>query len=67
MLTPHTGALQPIGSVRQLNPGQGNVLSIKPCEAGQTVGYQMDALSGLDLQYFQMVMPPTGLFVTVSD
>ena len=62
----NVGVSQPVGSINQLIPGKGHLISSGPCEAGLTVAYQIDALSGLDLQFFQMVTPPLGLFMTVS-
>jgi glucan endo-1,3-beta-D-glucosidase len=61
------GNTRPIGSVSSLSPGGGYTINSAPCEAGKTVGYRIDAVGGLDLQYFQMVTPPTGLFMTASD
>lgn len=62
------GSSSLVGTVGELaQGGQGNLVSSAPCEAGETVGYRIDAVNGLDLQYFQMVMPASGLFMTVSD
>lgn len=60
------GNTRPVGSVTQLTQGQRHIISSEPCEAGKTVGYEVDAINGLDLQYFQMVEPASGLFITVS-
>lgn len=60
------GAARPVGSISVLTPGQGYVISSALCEAGKTVGYQIAAVGGLDLHYFQLVKPALGLFVTIS-
>lgn len=58
---------RPVGSVDQLTSGLGHLVSSGPCEAGKSIGYRVDALNGLHLDYFQMVTPAAGLFMTVSD
>lgn len=60
------GAARPLGSVVMLTQGQRYSISSAPCEAGQTVGYQISAVGGLDMHYFQIVKPPLGLFVTIN-
>lgn len=60
------GAVRPIGSVGLLAQGRGHLISSGPCEAGKTVGYQVSAVGGLDLHYFQLVKPALGLFVTIN-
>ena len=56
----------PIGSVTSVLPGhQYNFPSVS-CEAGQEVGYQVDSLFGLTMNWFQMTNPPIGLFMLVS-
>jgi len=62
----NAGASKPVGAVNLLAPGQGHLVSSSPCEAGKKVGYRADALGALDLQYFQLANPPSGLFITVS-
>lgn len=60
------GSSTPIGGVAYVQPGhQYNIASI-PCEAGQKVGYQIDSLNSLSMDWFQMTNPPLGLFVLVT-
>ncbi|KAF2003008.1 hypothetical protein P154DRAFT_429651, partial [Amniculicola lignicola CBS 123094] len=54
-----------VGNVESLTQGQGHLISSAPCEAGTTVGYRVDALGGLKLEFFQLNNPPLGLFMTV--
>lgn len=60
------GAARPIGSVGLLAQGRGHLISSGPCEAGKTVSYQVSAVGGLDLHYFQLVNPALGLFVMTN-
>ncbi|KAF2463667.1 glycoside hydrolase [Lindgomyces ingoldianus] len=60
------GNVKLIGTINQLNLGSGKVIRSAPCEAGKKVGYQVDSVGGLDLQYFQTKEPAIGLWVTVS-
>jgi glucan endo-1,3-beta-D-glucosidase len=61
----NVGSSRPIGAVSSLETG-GHLVNSAPCEAGKKVGYRADALGALDLQYFQMTSPASGLFMTVS-
>jgi glucan endo-1,3-beta-D-glucosidase len=61
----NVGSSWPVGAVNSLESG-GHLINSAPCEAGKTVGYRADALGSLDLQYFQMTYPASGLFMTVS-
>jgi len=55
-----------VGVVQLIEPThQYNVASF-PCEAGQRVGYQVDSINGLDMNWFQMTYPALGLFMQVS-
>ncbi|KAF2016601.1 glycoside hydrolase family 17 protein [Aaosphaeria arxii CBS 175.79] len=61
------GATQPIGAVYPLTLGQGHVVGSLPCDGGgQTVGFQISALAGLDFSWYQSVQPPVGLFVRAN-
>jgi len=62
----NAGPSTPVGSVPQLSLGQGHPISSAPCEAGKVVGYRIDSQNGLDMSWFQMVTPASGLFMTVS-
>ncbi|KAF2742915.1 hypothetical protein M011DRAFT_252201 [Sporormia fimetaria CBS 119925] len=62
----NVGGVRPVGTVAQLGFG-GNLVTEFPCPAGRTVGYRVDSINGLDLGYFQMVRPASGLFVRVVD
>jgi len=62
----NVGASKPVGAVNLLAPGEAHLVSSAPCEAGARVGYRVDALGALELEYFQMSVPPSGLFVTAS-
>lgn len=55
-----------VGGVALVQPGYQYNLDSVPCEAGQRVGYQVDSLYGLDMDWFQMTNPPLGLFMLVS-
>ncbi|KAF3041556.1 hypothetical protein E8E12_007582 [Didymella heteroderae] len=37
-----------------------------PCAAGQRVAYQVESTGGLTMDFFQVISPPTGLFMSVS-
>lgn len=55
-----------VGSVPSIQPGnQYNIASV-PCAAGQTIAYQVESTGGLVMDFFQMTMPPLGLFMSVS-
>ncbi|KAF2710921.1 hypothetical protein K504DRAFT_375993, partial [Pleomassaria siparia CBS 279.74] len=62
----NVGVSRTTGAINLLAPGQGHLVNSAPCEAGETVGYRADALGALDLSYFQLTNPPSGLFMTVS-
>lgn len=55
-----------IGSIPSLQPAnQYNIASV-PCAAGQRVAYQIESTGGLVMDFFQMTVPPLGLFMSVS-
>ncbi|KAJ4369847.1 hypothetical protein N0V83_005611 [Neocucurbitaria cava] len=60
------GASNPVGIVPVIQFGQQYNVASGPCEAGQRVGYQVDSLYGLSMDWFQMTNPPLGLFMLVS-
>jgi glucan endo-1,3-beta-D-glucosidase len=62
----NVGNSTPVGSVDRISLGQGHHVSSAPCETGKVVGYRVDSHSGLDMSWFQMVTPASGLFMTVS-
>ncbi|EPE35797.1 hypothetical protein GLAREA_05135 [Glarea lozoyensis ATCC 20868] len=48
-----------------VTPGTSTVVSTFPCPAGQAVSYEISAVSGTDLEFFQDYNPsPIGLYVT---
>ncbi|KAH7411675.1 glycoside hydrolase superfamily [Phaeosphaeria sp. MPI-PUGE-AT-0046c] len=57
------GSSTPVGRVSSVQPASQYTISSAPCDAGQRVGYQVDALGGLAMDFFQMISPPLGLFV----
>ena len=62
----NVGDSSPVGGVALIQPGYQYNIASAPCEAGQSVGYQVDSLYGLDMDWFQMTNPPLGLFMLVS-
>lgn len=59
-------SLNVVGSVASIQPGHQYNVASAPCEAGQRVGYQVDSLNGLSMDWLQMTSPPLGLFVLVT-
>lgn len=55
-----------VGSIGQLLPGQLYTVTTETCQAGQGIGYELRSLGGLSLRFFQLQMPPLGLFITAS-
>jgi hypothetical protein len=50
---------------KTVTPGSSTVVSTFACPAGQTVSYELSAVSGTSLNYFQDWNPsPIGLFIT---
>lgn len=60
------GGSAPVGGVASLQPGQQYSIATMPCEASQRVAYQVDSISGLNMDWFQMINPPLGLFMLVN-
>ncbi|KAH9883102.1 hypothetical protein J1614_000472 [Plenodomus biglobosus] len=60
------GISRPIGSVASIDFGQNYNVASSPCEGGQEVGYQVDSVGGLTMDFFQMVNPPLGFFLLVG-
>lgn len=60
------GSSSPVGSVPLVQFGQEYNIASAPCKVGQRVGYQVDSLYGLSMDWFQMANPPLGLFMLVS-
>ncbi|KAF2640671.1 glycoside hydrolase [Massarina eburnea CBS 473.64] len=57
-----------VGDVPRVIPGNKFLLENAPCAAGQQVGYRVDSIGGLDLNFFQVSGPAAvGLFMEVSD
>ncbi|KAF2633231.1 glycoside hydrolase family 17 protein [Macroventuria anomochaeta] len=55
-----------VGWVPSIQPAnQYNIASV-PCAAGQRVAYQIESTGGLTMDFFQMTVPPLGLFMSVS-
>lgn len=57
------GSSTPVGTVTFVQPARQYIIDSAPCDAGQRVGYQVDAIAGLTMDFFQMTSPPLGLFV----
>lgn len=57
------GSFTPLGTVPSIQPASEYTLGSMPCDGGQRVGFQMDAIGGLTMDFFQMTSPPLGLFV----
>jgi glucan endo-1,3-beta-D-glucosidase len=55
-----------IGVVPMVLPSHQYNIASFPCEAGQRVGYQVDSIGGLDMNWFQMTYPALGLFMQVD-
>jgi glucan endo-1,3-beta-D-glucosidase len=55
-----------VGRIDQLRPGQRYTVSTAACQAGQGIGYELESIGGLDLRFFQLQIPPLGLFITAS-
>jgi glucan endo-1,3-beta-D-glucosidase len=55
-----------VGIVPTVLPASQYNIASFPCEAGQRVGYQVDSISGLDMNWFQMTYPALGLFMQVD-
>ena len=58
------GASRPVGSVGLLAKGTANPIASFPCPEGTQVGYIVDGIGGLDLQFFEIIIPALGLFMT---
>lgn len=57
------GGSTPVGTVPSIQPDNQYVVSSMPCEGGQRVAYQIDSTGGLAMDFFQMTLPPLGLFM----
>jgi glucan endo-1,3-beta-D-glucosidase len=55
-----------VGWVPSVQPANQYNLQSLPCAAGQTVAYEMESTGGLIMDFFQMTVPPLGLFMSVS-
>lgn len=67
MSTSSVGASSPVGSAPSIGAeGQYNIANFS-CEAGQRTAYQVDSIGGLDMNFFQMISPPLGLFMSVLE
>jgi glucan endo-1,3-beta-D-glucosidase len=55
-----------VGLVPMVSPASQYNIASFPCEAGQRVGYQVDSVGGLDMNWFQMTYPALGLFMQVG-
>lgn len=53
----------PVVTVPSIEPANQYTIASTPCEAGQKVAYQVNAVAGLTIEFFQMTAPPLGLFV----
>ena len=61
------GNSSPVGSVSSVQLGNQYTIASALCQAGQTLAYEVDSLSGLTMDWFQMTYPPLGLFTLVSE
>ncbi|CAO2648377.1 Nn.00g076440.m01.CDS01 [Neocucurbitaria sp. VM-36] len=62
----NVGTSSPVSVVPVVQFGQQYNIASAPCETGQRVGYQVDSIYGLSMDWFQMTNPPLGLFMLVS-
>jgi glucan endo-1,3-beta-D-glucosidase len=63
----NVGDSSPVGSVSSIEFGSQYDIGNARCEAGQRVAYRVDSTGGLSMHFFQMVSPPLGLFMSVSE
>lgn len=62
----HVGSSSLVGAVGILEPARRYNIASFPCEAGQRVGYQVDSIGGLAMNWFQMTYPALGMFMLVN-
>lgn len=55
-----------VGWIPSVSPSNQYDLASFPCPAGQRVAYQVESTGGLAMDFFQMTMPPLGMFMSVS-
>ncbi|KAF1926872.1 glycoside hydrolase family 17 protein [Didymella exigua CBS 183.55] len=55
-----------VGWVPSVQPANQYNLASFPCAAEQKVAYQIESAGGLTMDFFQMTVPPLGLFMSVS-
>ena len=55
-----------VGAIGILEPASRYNIASFPCEAGQRVGYQVDSIGGLAMNWFQMTYPALGMFMLVN-
>jgi glucan endo-1,3-beta-D-glucosidase len=55
-----------VGIVPTVAPASQYNIASFPCEAGQRVGYEVDSINGLNMNWFQMTYPALGLFMQVD-
>lgn len=55
-----------VGSVPSVEPANQYSIASVPCAAGQRVAYQLESTGGLVMDFFQMIVPPLGLFMSVT-
>jgi glucan endo-1,3-beta-D-glucosidase len=55
-----------VGWIPSISPSNQYDLVSFPCPARQRVAYQAESTGGLAMDFFQMTMPPLGLFMSVS-
>jgi glucan endo-1,3-beta-D-glucosidase len=60
------GSTIPIGTVPSIQFANQYTITSMPCEAGQKVAYQVDSVGSLTMDFFQMTLPPLGLFISVA-
>jgi glucan endo-1,3-beta-D-glucosidase len=62
----NTPAGKTVGGVGHLEAGHGYTITSGPCGPAKTVGYRIESVNGMDMQFFQSMSPSLGLFITVS-
>lgn len=61
--TSAVGGTAPVGSVPSVQFGNQYRIGTMPCNGGERVGYQLDSVGGLVMDFFQMTSPALGLFM----
>lgn len=62
----NVGSSSVVGWVPSIQSANQYHIASVPCAAGQRVAYQIESTGGLAMDFFQMTVPPLGLFMSVS-